>query len=403
MNPNRLAHSGRDRRPIAGPVRVALLGLGGAAERILLPALRTVPRVEIVGGCDPDVSARERAVKEWRIPQVYKTPQELLDNLRPAVALVATPPLTHPDLCLLALDRGCHVFCEKPFMPSIETADRVIEAARSANRLVAVDNQYYQMPIYQKVKQVLQSGQVGRLYNISVWQHMQLLPAEEGGWKSALQPHRVLYEFGTHALDLVCQFFGDYPISVTARTPRVRAEVDADVLVVLRLDFPGDRIATLVFNRISHAPKKYLEMRLDCDEGSIRASLGGVARLDIGWNSELGRPRTRFSLTAGGEARLERDGNSRLLARQPRNAFHGASAAHFAQFLSAINEGVEPAVSAAHAREVLRVVFAGYDSAANGGDLVKLRADDLAERATGETLNEGARHAPVRTARVPAA
>lgn len=355
-----------------GVSRVAMIGLGGAAERILLPAIRTLRNVELVSGCDTDVESRERAKARWSIPRVYSEPAQMLEQERPEVAIVATPPLTHSELCVLALERGCHVFCEKPFAPSIEEADRVIAAARSHNRMVAVNNQYSQMPIYRTVKDLLVSGRPGRLYHIDVWQRNYLLPEDEGGWKAALQPQRVLYEFGTHALDLICQFFTAFPVSVSARIPKAPGDVGADVLIVMRLDFPEGRVANMVINRVSHAPEKYLEMRLDCEEASLRASLGGVARLELGWNSALGRPRLRFSLTKGGEVRWERDGRSRQLARQSKDAFYHAAARHFSQFLSAIENGHEPPVSAAHAREVLRSVFAGYRSASEGGELVRL-------------------------------
>lgn len=353
-------------------VRVGLIGLGGAAERILLPALAPLPDVSVVAGCDVDAAARDRAGARWRIPRTYARPEEMIDAEHPDIVIVATPPLTHGELCLLAVERGCHVFCEKPFMPSVEEADRVVAAAQRASRLIAVNNQYYQMPIYRAVKRLLDAGEAGRLYHIQSWQRMYLLPDQEGGWKAALQPRRVLYEFGTHAIDLICQFFGRYPESVSARIPKVHREAEADVLIVMRLDFPEECVASLVFDRMSHAPKRYLEMRLDCEEASLRASLGGVARLDLGWNSVLGRPRIRFSLATGGEARWERDGRSRVLVRQPHSAFCRASARHFSQFVSAIRAGVEPPVSGAHAREVLRVVFAGYRSASEGGALVKL-------------------------------
>jgi predicted dehydrogenase len=305
----------------------------------------------------------------------------MLEKEHPEVALIATPPLTHGELCLLALRHGCHVFCEKPFMPSVEEADKVIALAQENHRVVAVNNQYYQMPIYRTVRQLLESGRAGRLYHIDVWQHLYQLPVDEGGWKAALQPQRVLYEFGTHVLDLLCQFFDGYPVAISARIPRVREDVDADVLVVMRLDFTEERVANMVINRVSHAPKKYIEMRMDCTEASLRTSLGGVARLDLGWNSALKRPRIRFTLTTGGELRWERDGKSRQLAHQSQSALYGAAAAHFSQFLSAIEKSGEPAISAAHAREVLRVVFAGYHSASQVGELVKLSPMGIAGRA----------------------
>lgn len=354
------------------PTKVAIAGLGGSAHGIILPALTTMREVDVVAGCDVVAQSRDRARKSWKIGRIYEDPEEMLKNEHPDVAVICTPPLTHCDLSLLALHYDCHVFCEKPFTPSVEDADKVISAARQKQRVVAVNNQYYQMPIFKKVKEYLEGPQLGRLYHIDVWQQLYQIPAEEGGWKAALQPNRVLYEFGTHALDLICQFFGDYPISVSARIPRVRQDVDADVSVTLRLDFPEERVASIRINRVSHAPKKYLEMRLDCEKGALRPSLGGVASLDLGWNSHLGRPTVNFSLTKGGELRWERQGGSKQVARQPFNDVSKASGAHFSQFLSAIEQGVEPMVSAAHARRVIELVFAGYDSAAAGGQLVQL-------------------------------
>ncbi len=355
-----------------GLVRTALVGLGGAAERILLPALALLPDVRVVAGCDVEAGARERAAGRWRIPRVYGAAAEMLEEEHPDIVVVATPPLNHCTPCLLALEHGCHVFCEKPFMPSLEDADRVIAAAQRAGRLVAVNNQYYQMPIYQTVRQLLDSGAPGRLYHIQAWQHVYLLPSTEGGWKAALQPRRVLYEFGTHALDLICQFFGGYPEAVATRIPRALPAVDADVFVTMRLDFPQERVATVVLNRISHAPKKYLEMRLDCENACVHSSLGGVAHLELGWNSALRRPGLKFGVATGGEAYWHRGGRVQTLSRQSYRAFHRAAAAHFSRFVAATRTGDEPPVSAVHAREVLKTVLAAYESASHGGELVRL-------------------------------
>lgn len=352
--------------------RVAIIGLGGSAHRILLPALRTLANVQVVAGCETNAALGKEMAKRWNIPRVYEAAQGMLEEERPDVAVVATPPLTHYDLCLLALERGCHVFCEKPFMASAQEAEEVIAAAQKANRRIAVNNQYYQMPIYREVKRSLEAGRLGRLYYIGAWQQMYLLPQDEGGWKAALQPRRVLYEFGTHVLDLICHFFQAYPVAVSARIPKVRSDVDADLCVVMRLDFPEERVATVILNRVSKAPKRYLEMRLECEKASVRTSLGGLARLGIEWDSVAARPRLRFDLTRGGEAWWEANGRSGKLIQQSRGALHTACAAHFSQFLSTVNDGAKSDVSAEHASQVLRIVFAGYESASLGGQLVKL-------------------------------
>lgn len=376
-------HSVSDLTDVSNPVkakskpqqpnfRAALIGLGAGAERIMLPALTRQREVRLVAACERDATTRSRVGKRWQISQIYEDPATMLATEQPDIVAIATPPFTHYELCLLALKHGCHVFCEKPFMPSLEKADEIIDLACQNHRLLGVNSQYYQMPIYQQVQKMLVRAEVGRLFYIDAWQHMYLLPHEEGGWKAALQPRRVLFEFGTHIIDLMCRFFNAYPQAVTARIARVRPDIDADVCISVRLDFPEERSANIQFNRMSYAPLRYFEMRLDCEKAAIRTSLGGVAGLELGWNSELRRPRLRFSLTKGGEARLERGGASRLLVKQPASVFGDAATAHFSQFVADLKQGKQPETFIRHDRQVLRVMLACYQSADQGGELIKL-------------------------------
>jgi predicted dehydrogenase len=352
--------------------RVACIGLGEGAARIMLPAITAQPNVFLVAGCDLNPTSRHSAATHWQIPQVYDDPAVMLATEQPDITVIATPPLTHYDLSLLALQHNSHVYCEKPFMPSLAEADRVIETAVQKNLYIGVNSQYYQMPIYRKAQEILDGGEIGEVYHIDAWQQMYLLPAEEGGWKAALQPRRVLFEFGTHAIDLICRFFNSYPQAVTAKIARVRADVQADVCINVRLDFSGERTANIMFNRMSHAPIRYFEMRLNCERAAIRTSFGGVARLDLGWNSEQKKPRVRLSLTKGGEIRLEKAGGSKRLLDQPNTAVGDGSIAEFANFITAIEQEQNSLSYISHAREVLKALFASYESAEQKGELIKI-------------------------------
>ncbi len=356
------------------PLRAAVIGLGEGAGKIILPGLAGRAGVELAAGCDPDGQSRRRAAARWQIPAVFPDAEAMLAAIPVDIVVVASPPQTHFAMGRLVLSHGCHLYCEKPFMTSLAEADEIIELAAAAGRLVGVNSQYYQMPIYRSLQEKLAEPATGRLFHIEAWQQMNLLPPDEGGWKAALLPRRVLLEFGTHAVDLICRFFAAFPLAVTAQTARVRADIEGDVCLNVRLDFPDGRLATLMFNRRSHAPMRYFEMRLNCEEAALRASLGGVARLDLGWNSARRRPRARFSLATGGEARLERGGESRLLARQPDAAYGAASGAHFARFAAAVRRGevTEVDLSVGHAREILRIILAAYESVDQGGQLVCL-------------------------------
>jgi predicted dehydrogenase len=345
--------------------RVAVIGLGGVADRIHLPALQAIPEVEIVGACEPDAARLESMGRRFALGHLFADAEALLAATKPDIAIIGSPPDSHYRLTCLALDHGAHVFCEKPFVRTPTEADEIIAVADRRGRLVAVNNQYRYMPIYRQAQQRVASGEFGAPYLIQGWQQMFHPPSFESNWRAQLV-QSTLFEFGTHALDLICFFFDALPESITTHITYPRPEIAADVVVLCLLKFPGERAASLVLNRVSHAPERYFEMRVDCHDASVRVSLGGVARLAFTWSKPLGRPVTRFSVVKGGEARIERGGRAELLTQDRTPAFARATAAKFADFLARVRSGSTDNSEARHARALIRLVEAGYESTQAG-------------------------------------
>lgn len=350
-------------------IRTVVLGLGNVAERIHIPACRAVDGIEIVGASEPRED-RARMMKErFSLPRVEADSIALLDELRPDLVVVGTPPDSHFDLCMAAMERGADVLCEKPFVETSEMAGRLIEEARSRDRLLDVNTEYRHMPIYSVTRDRLHAGEFGRLFYLQCWQQMFHPPALEPlEWRQKLKKS-TLWEFGAHPLDLITRFFDAHPTSVTAHMPRARKEYDADVLVQLTLAFPGDRLATVSLDRVTHAPERYLEMRLDCEEASVRISLGGVARagVDLARNRGRLRPRFRLSFVRGGEVRVEKDGRSKPLVREREPAFASATASNLRAFLAKRERRDHSRFDdVQHAMAILEIVEAGYESAESG-------------------------------------
>lgn len=346
-------------------LKVALFGLGGVAERIHLPALNRLTDLELAAACEIDPARGEAMRRRFRIPRLYHDPAELIDREKPDIVVIGTPPGSHHELCLLALNRGAHVFCEKPFVRTVEEADEIVRTAEQCGRYVAVNNQYRFMSMYQVAKARIDAGEFGRPFLLQCWEQMFHPPSAESNWRADLV-ESTLFEFGTHALDLICFLFADLPLSVVAEIPRPRPEFRADVVTVLMLRFSEERVATVVLNRISHAAERYLEMRLDCERASLRLSLGGVARASLDWSKPLGRPIVRWSLVRGGETRVEAKGRSKVIARERRTAFVSAAAANLSQFARGIASGTASHEPLRYARELIRLVSAAYESAHTG-------------------------------------
>lgn len=345
--------------------RVAIAGLGGVAERIHLPACRAIPEIEVVAACEPDADRRKRMAARFGLRQTFGSCEEMLAAAKPDAVLIGTPPDSHYALSEMALEAGAHVLCEKPFMPSLADADRIIELARRRNLLLRVNNQYRFMTIYRETKQRLERNEFGRLFHIQCWQQMFHPPSREANWRSQLSQY-LLFEFATHALDLFTFFYEETPEAVSLFIPDCRPEFDADVIVAGVLRFSSGRMAVLNLNRITQAPEKYLEMRLDCERYSLRLSLGGVARMAVDWSRRAGRPVFKSGLVRGGQARAEAAGRSKVFAKARRPEFASATAEHLKVFLEEMHRPLRPLESALEAREILRVVFAGYESARAG-------------------------------------
>lgn len=350
-------------------MKTALIGLGLVAEQIHLPACRLVEGLDVVAGCDPRPERRAQMTSRFSIPVTYENSRTMLDAVQPDLVIVATPPETHFEMCLLALEHGAHVLCEKPFMSSVEQADTAIAAAQSANRLLRVNTQYRYMRIYRETRRRLTGGEFGSLYYAHCWQQMYHPPTDNPtGWRAALQ-QSTLYEFGAHPLDLLTSFFDALPEAVSAVIPN-RPPHSSDVLVHLTLYFPDERLATVVLNRITHAPERYLEMRLDCTEASLRLSYGGLARASLQMQRAQGRshPDLRLSYVHGGEARVERGGRSQVIASERPSASASATAEVLREMQRSIEAYADGQMAvdlepARYARELLRLTFAAYEAA----------------------------------------
>ena len=347
------------------PIRVAFAGLGRAARLYHVPSLRRIEHATIVGGFDMVVATRASWERETGTPAVAGL-DELFEAARPDVVVVASPPDSHADLCVHCLSAGVDVIVEKPFTETVSDADRVVEAAAAAGRRVAVNHQFVQAPIFRAVVDAARSGEYGRLAFGQVWQLMDLAPWDEPTVWRAGMARRTLLEGGVHLVYLLVELFGESPIAVTAQhSSGHHQDPEADAVQLVTLEFSGGRLGQITIDRLCKGGTRYLEMRGDCERGSLRASLGGRAVLQIG-RKRAERTGLRLDLGAGGIAWAETGLRRRTLARSPRDMTARATEEVLRGALDAFRRGVEPPSSGHAAREIIAVIEAAYRSAETG-------------------------------------
>lgn len=350
-------------------MKVGFAGLGWAAQAFHVPALKAVPGTEVVGGADPSPDQRATWTAATGSP-AFETLSELLGASRPDIVVIATPPSSHADLAVTALEGGAHVICEKPFVETVGQADRVLAAAAAAGRQVAVNHQYRYKPVFRAVKERIGTADVGRMAFCQIWQLMDLAPWDEPvAWRAAM-PNRTLFEGGVHLVDLMVDLFGELPEAVYARhSSGLETERAADAIHLVTLEFPGNRLGQITIDRLCKAGTRYIELRADCEHASLRASHGGRVLLQAGMK-RAERPGIRLHYGLGGVAWIEQGMRRKTIARNPKDPGIVATKTLFRSILSAFEQGVEPPSSGREARGVLSVIEAAYASADTGERIV---------------------------------
>ena len=335
--------------------KIAIAGLGAAATQIHIPAYAKSPGLEMVGGYDP-------AIRDGRFSfPVLSSLDELLDKTRPDILAVAAPTTHHYEITRKGLLAGCHVFCEKPFMSSMEEANKINALSREKHRWVVVNNQYRFMNIHRKAKSVLGTPEFGDLLFINANQTFLVSEKTEAGWRGQ-DTRRTCQEFGIHALDLCRFFFDEDPVSIYARMPKGAHPNGPDYLNLIRLEFSGDRVAHISLDRLSRGPHRYLEMRLDGSSGCIETSIGGNIAVTAGVRGGSRKPYMNLDITPGGRALLYEGEKVRKLATDPLDLFPHATAQLMHAFLDALDHGTIPPCNADDNRRTLALMLAAYDS-----------------------------------------
>lgn len=173
----------------------------GFGCRIQVPALRGAGfEVAALVGSDPTRTA-ERAAANG-VPGAYTDLGEAIDATGADVVAVSTTPYTHGLFARQALEKGCHVLCEKPFTRDAAEAEALLAMAEAAGRVHMLGHEFRFMPERATAARALSEGMIGEVRAISFVQLLPHIPhnedqmpdwwfdpAEGGGWLGASMPH----------------------------------------------------------------------------------------------------------------------------------------------------------------------------------------------------------------------
>jgi predicted dehydrogenase len=163
LNPAWQAEAAPRAVPLGEPVRFGMIGVGMRGSDLLETSIR-LPGVECAAACDlyegRRTLARQILAKPTPITARY---QEVLERKDIDCIVAAVPDHWHKRIIVEACAAGKDVYCEKPMTHKVEEGFEIIDAAKKYNRIIQIGSQEPSSVVYQKAKELIAAGAIGRL------------------------------------------------------------------------------------------------------------------------------------------------------------------------------------------------------------------------------------------------
>ena len=196
---------------MSGAMKVAVVGTGYFSQ-FHYDAWSRCDDVQLVGVADFNLEAAQKITGRFG-GAAFTDAEHMLDQVKPDLLDIITPPPTHLQMIKLAAERGINVICQKPFCGGLEAAGEAVQVADAAGIDVTVHENFRFQPWYAAIKQQLHNDLLGKLYRAT----FRLRPGDGQGPEAYLerQPYFqqmerfLIHETAIHQLDVFRYLFGE--------------------------------------------------------------------------------------------------------------------------------------------------------------------------------------------------
>ena len=297
--------------------------------------------VNVVGICDPDMSAAQR-LAESVDSTAYTSLTDALVAHDPSAGLVCSPPVYHVDQAIQLLNSGASVFIEKPVSHAQAEIPRLADAAKAANRIVQIGYNLRFHPGLKIVKEIVDGNLLGRVQ----WARFevgQYLPDWRPG-RDYRQTYTARPELGggilldaSHEIDYACWLLGE-PTNVSCM-------IDHSV----ELDMDAEDSATLLI-RFSNGARA--DIHVDC-----------LQRIYARQCKLVGSNGTLLWDYSTNEVRTWQVDDPEWRSRTYKFEANDMYVAEMRHFVSCVNEGKQPAVNLDDGWRAVRIAECARDAA----------------------------------------
>lgn len=242
----------------------------------------------------------EKAVefaKRYGIQKVYPQIDDMFEDEAVDIVYITSPHNTHYGFMKKALEHGKHLLVEKSITLNSEELDEMIALAREKHLILAEAMTIWHMPIYKKLWEIVESGELGKV---------QMITVNFGSFKEYNMKNRffnmnlaggALLDIGVYALSIVRSFMTEKPADIVSQWKPSPAGSDEQAAILLKNK--DGQMATVALSLHSKQPKRAM---ISCEKGYIeimeypRADRAKIVDASTGENKEISCGKTEDAL-----------------------------------------------------------------------------------------------------------
>lgn len=274
-------------------VRIGVVGLGkmGLSHFAMVDAH---PDTET---CASDSSESPVGLADKHLPaKLFPSCEAMLNEARPHAVVIATPSRLHASMVRAALERGVHVFCEKPFCLEPADSEALAELAAACGLVERGGLHDRSVGAVRQMKQVVDSGAPGRITHVQAEAYgpVVLRPKRQSWRTRKSEGGGCLHDGAAHPRNLLNWLFGT-PERISGSAPIRVFSTDIDDQVLSTPQFPDGTVAQLSVSWSDGSHRKMTTRitlidtngRLYADQLAcqicLRQPAGGLADVRKGW------------------------------------------------------------------------------------------------------------------------
>lgn len=152
-------------------LHIGCIGVGGKGWSDMMETAKS-PYVTVQAICDIDSGPEHlgRAAEQFPKATKYRDWRTLLDKEKLDAVIVSTPDHMHAPIAMSAIQRGLHVYCQKPLTHTIHEARALTNAAKEAGVVTQMGNQIQSYAEYRTAVQLVHDGAIGQVKEVYSWQ-----------------------------------------------------------------------------------------------------------------------------------------------------------------------------------------------------------------------------------------